>query len=285
MSIPSQAVPAVFSFEAHEVRTFADVQGNPLFCAADVCDVLGYANSRQAVQKSCHSDGVSIRDTIDSMGRTQQVTVITEGNLYRLIVKSRKPEAVRFEKWLMDEVLPTIRQTGQYTAPGYRPEQTRDVHALGLTREQQDTIKAHHKVLVEAAPKEKQAKLAITLWSSVKSKFGVSYKDVPPADFAAVISLMSRVAIEGDWLPAANVQAGGYLLGEREAAALHHTLNQMDLMRSTLKQLEQPLRLLNSSLAGRVYDCWHEVGLSLPSIAKVRQYADHAYLQQCRTIR
>ena len=70
------------------------------FVAADVCATLGYANSRQAVQKNCKTGGVSIRDTIDNLGRTQSLTYINEGNLYRLIVKSRKPEAEKFEMTL-----------------------------------------------------------------------------------------------------------------------------------------------------------------------------------------
>ena len=53
-------------------------------------------------------------DVIDSMGRTQRAKFITEGNLYRLITHSKLPKAEQFEKWVFDEVLPTIRQTGGY---------------------------------------------------------------------------------------------------------------------------------------------------------------------------
>ena len=66
----------------------------------------------------------------------------------------------------------------------------------GLTLEQQDEIKKFHRELVQTAPKEKQAKLAIQLWSSVKSKFGVSYKEVAPEHYPEVLSLMARVAVE-----------------------------------------------------------------------------------------
>ena len=66
----------------------------------------------------------------------------------------------------------------------------------GLTLEQQDEIKKFHRQLVQAAPKEKQAKLAIQLWSSIKSKFGVSYKEVAPEHYPEVLSLMARVAVE-----------------------------------------------------------------------------------------
>lgn len=110
------SAPAVFSFESHCIRTVADEQGNPLFCASDVCEVLGYANSRDALSKHCKERGVAKRDTPTTSG-LQSMTFISEGNLYRLIVKSRKPEAERFESWLMDDVLPALRQQGSYTMP------------------------------------------------------------------------------------------------------------------------------------------------------------------------
>jgi len=111
-----------FSFEGKALRTFADKNGEPWFCAADVCEVLGYANSRQAVQKSCRDKGVSSRDTLTD-GGTQALTFISEGNLYRLIIKSRKPEAERFETWVMEEVLPSIRKDGGYISSSATTEQ------------------------------------------------------------------------------------------------------------------------------------------------------------------
>src|SRR5574337_383752 len=110
--------PTVLSFESTSVRTFADEHGEPWFSAADVCDVLGYVNSRQAVQKNCRPEGVSSRDTLTA-GGVQEMTFINEGNLYRLIIKSRKPEAKPFRKWVTSEVLPTIRQIGRYQATPY----------------------------------------------------------------------------------------------------------------------------------------------------------------------
>lgn len=66
----------------------------------------------------------------------------------------------------------------------------------GLTTEQQNEVKKFHRQLVQAVPKEQQAALAITLWSSVKSKFGVGYKQVPTEQYTEVLSLMARVAVE-----------------------------------------------------------------------------------------
>lgn len=114
IATPSASAPIIFNFTEQSIRIVSDDHDNPWFAATDICNVLGYANSRQAVQKNCKAGGVSIRDTIDNLGRMQPLTYINEGNLYRLIVKSRKPEAEKFEAWLMDEVLPSIRKTGEY---------------------------------------------------------------------------------------------------------------------------------------------------------------------------
>ena len=79
-----------------------------------------------------------------------------------------------------------------------QPVQPKPTKALpnGLTAEQIETVKKLHNALVKSAPKEQQANIAITLWSAVKSKFGVSYKEVPAEQFAEVLSVMSRVAVD-----------------------------------------------------------------------------------------
>lgn len=89
--------------------------GTLLFCGADVASALGYVNSRKALIDHCK--GVTKRDTLTA-GGVQSLSYITEGDVYRLIAHSRLPSAERFEKWVFDEVLPTIRQTGGYMTDG-----------------------------------------------------------------------------------------------------------------------------------------------------------------------
>ena len=112
-------ITAVFSSSA-SVRIVM-IDDGPWFCVADICDVLGYVNSRDALAKHCRESGVAKRD-IRSGGQMRELTFINEGNLYRLIIKSRKPEAVKFESWVCDEVLPAIRKTGYYVSPEALPE-------------------------------------------------------------------------------------------------------------------------------------------------------------------
>jgi prophage antirepressor-like protein len=89
--------------------------GNVYFPASEVASALGYSNPRKAIIDHCKSEGVTIRDILTSGGK-QQKKFITEGNLYRLIARSKLPEAEKFESWVFDEVLPTIRKTGGYVS-------------------------------------------------------------------------------------------------------------------------------------------------------------------------
>ena len=82
-----------------------------LFCAQDVAKSLGYTNFRDAIRRHCK--GVVKRDSL-TKGGIQSLSYIPEGDVYRLIVHSKLPSAERFEKWVFDEVLPTIRKHGAY---------------------------------------------------------------------------------------------------------------------------------------------------------------------------
>ena len=85
--------------------------GKYLFCGSDMAKALGYSNSRKALIDHCK--GVTKRDTLTA-GGTQQLSFIPEGDVYRLIVHSKLPSAERFERWVFEEVLPSIRKHGAY---------------------------------------------------------------------------------------------------------------------------------------------------------------------------
>ena len=94
------------------VRTFTEPDGTVLFCASDVAKALGYRNAYDAVQRHCRA--IVKRDTPIS-GKIQAVTYIADGDIYRLAAKSELPGADKFERWIFDEVLPSIRKTGSYS--------------------------------------------------------------------------------------------------------------------------------------------------------------------------
>ena len=101
------------SGEFGEIRTI-EIDGKPYFVGTDVAKALGYNNPRDAVSRHCK--GVVKHDTPTSSG-VQLMSYINEGDLYRLIMKSKLPSAEKFEAWVMDEVLPIIRKTGSYQKP------------------------------------------------------------------------------------------------------------------------------------------------------------------------
>lgn len=101
--------------EFGKVRVVMDENNEPLFCLSDVCKVLDLGNVSQV--KSRLNYGVISNEIInDSLGREQQATFINEDALYDVIFDSRKPEAKQFRKWVVSEVLPSIRKTGGYVA-------------------------------------------------------------------------------------------------------------------------------------------------------------------------
>lgn len=85
------------------------------FPASEAATLLGYKNPRDAIKRHCLQEGI-IKREIQTSGGTQEVNYISEGNLYRLIAKSKLPAAVQFESWVFDEVLPTMRTNGGYIA-------------------------------------------------------------------------------------------------------------------------------------------------------------------------
>ena len=110
-----------FAFDSHAVRV-VDIDGQPWFVAKDVCACLEIDNHRNAVARldDDEKDGVQI---LDAIGREQETTVINESGLYAIILRSQGAmtpgtPAHAFRKWVTAEVLPAIRRTGGYNAPG-----------------------------------------------------------------------------------------------------------------------------------------------------------------------
>ncbi len=94
------------------VRTITE-NGRTLFCGADVARALGYARPKDAI--AAHTKGAVKRRTLTN-GGMQEMTFIPEGDIYRLTARSNLPGADDFERWIFDDVLPTMRKTGGYVA-------------------------------------------------------------------------------------------------------------------------------------------------------------------------
>ena len=103
----------VWNYESSEVRT-VQVNGEPWFVLSDVCKVLELSTPARVAER-LEKDEVSQTHTIDRMGREQKTTIINESGLYTVILRSDKPQAKPFRKWVTSEVLPSIRKHGSYS--------------------------------------------------------------------------------------------------------------------------------------------------------------------------
>lgn len=99
-----------------EIRTLADDANDPLFCAKDVATALGYADTADAISRHCKSGKKVFHPHANGVGGVNMV-FITEKDVYRLIMRSNLPDAEKFQDWVCDEVLPTIRKHGVYATP------------------------------------------------------------------------------------------------------------------------------------------------------------------------
>lgn len=103
----------VFKFEGtREVRTVIK-DGEPWFVAKDICDILGIQNTSDAVRNL--DDDELVSEKAISGGQVREMLCVSESGLYALVMRSNKPQAKAFRKWVTSEVLPAIRKTGQYT--------------------------------------------------------------------------------------------------------------------------------------------------------------------------
>ena len=100
--------------EFGQVRTIVDGD-KILFCASDIAKALGYEKPNNAINTHCKNATLKQGIITDNLGRKQNANFIPEGDVYRLVVRSKLPTAEKFESWVFDEVLPSIRKTGSYS--------------------------------------------------------------------------------------------------------------------------------------------------------------------------
>lgn len=105
----------IFTYQQSPVRTIQK-DGEPWFVLKDVCEVL-HLSTPARVADRLEGDEVSLAHITDGIGRQQEMTIISESGLYTVILRSDKPEAKPFRKWVTSEVLPSIRRNGAYMTP------------------------------------------------------------------------------------------------------------------------------------------------------------------------
>lgn len=140
-----------FDFKGNPVRVVM-IDDEPWFVALDVCEALGIARARDAVSRLGPDDAV-LTGVIDSVGREQRSHVVSESGLYELVIRSDKPDAKAFRRWITAEVLPSIRKTGGYLGVKLDPALQRIVDLtveMQLTKNEQERQAREIATLAEA---------------------------------------------------------------------------------------------------------------------------------------
>lgn len=135
----------VFNFNGLQLRAKL-IGGEPMFVLRDAAEVLNITRGARITER-LREKGVR-KTYIPTAGGNQEMTVIDEGNLYRVIMRSNSPAAELFETWIADEVLPTIRKTGSYETP-----KTLEQRSLELLGELTDRVRQQQAELESARPK------------------------------------------------------------------------------------------------------------------------------------
>lgn len=225
--------PVVFSFESLNVRV-VDRDGEPWFVAADVCAVLHIGNPSDAVRR-IDTEDVTLGQI---EGSHRPVNLVNESGLFTLILRSDKPEAKRFKRWITSEVLPSIRKHGHYGQPVALP--TDPMQILKVTYDALvqvnsrvdvmqesvtmilDTVRLHQWQCYElkAAVTQKAqdfkeaykctyALLFPAIWGFVKREFRVStYSAIPAVRFDEALALVKAITF-GDMPDYVRESAGG----------------------------------------------------------------------------
>ena len=152
-----------FAYGDQSVRVL-NLNGEPWFVLADLTRVLGLSQYR-----TDRLDDALIRNhpILDSLGRTQQATIVSEPGMYEVVIRSDKPEAAAFRRWITSEVLPQIRKTGSYSATPQLSEDQIVQQALAITAARVEKLTAQ---LAIAEPKA----AAFDRWLSSNVHYGVA---------------------------------------------------------------------------------------------------------------
>lgn len=179
-----------FNFGTHAVRVITR-NNQPWFVAIDVCNALGYVNSRKAIADHLEEDEKATVTNSDGRAGNgaQQFTIISESGLYALVLRSRKPEARKFAKWVTSEVLPSIRQTGGYAK---QPDTRRVEYARQLAHAA--TLQVYQAVFDAAVQGEEPPHFTRLLLSFTQGQGDALVPYVKPMEAGAMLMTLPQLA-------------------------------------------------------------------------------------------
>lgn len=244
-----------FTFKSNSVRVITDVNQEPWFCGSDVCDILGYVNAPDALKKHCKEAGIAKRYISYPSGKKEAI-FINEPNLYRLIIKSRKPEAEPFEAWVFEEVLPQIRKTGKYQV---EPKQ------LALPAPEQTTLTPEEQRQVQNAVQATHNRTKLSygeIWARVKNKFKVAkYEQIARTQLRDVLIYIASMSSTQDVV-------NGIVLSVEEFYALAKAIDYVNRSTYEWEQLTELFEMMESYKYCRNA---HNLGIASNNIASTSE--------------
>lgn len=153
---PHELIP--FRYCIHPVRTIV-IDREPWFVLADLCKVLGLSANIAQVRNRLDDGACQTYPIADSLGRTQTATIVSEPGMYEVVIRSDKPDAINFRRWITGTVLPTIRKTGTYSMA---PALTGPALMAAALIEAQSTLAAKDAVIAALEPKAELAENYLT---------------------------------------------------------------------------------------------------------------------------
>ncbi|QDH84990.1 antirepressor [Mycobacterium phage HUHilltop] len=212
----------VFAYRAAPVRVVL-IGGEAWFVLADLCKVLGLSNPSVVAQRI---DPAALSQAeISSGGQRRAVTIVSESGMYEVVIRSDKPEAVAFRRWITGTVLPEIRRTGAYGAPVALPDR-KTLAQWVVEAEERAESEARARIEAEARAKELEAPAAA--WKHLASAEG----DYEVADAAKVLSRDPNISIGRDRL-FSFMAAEGWIYRNRASGRWRAYQTQIDNRRLT----------------------------------------------------
>lgn len=148
----------LFNYNSAEIRTVV-IDSEPWFILADLCKVLGLSANIAQVRNRLDDGACQAYPISDSLGRTQQATIVSESGMYEVVIRSDKPEAVAFRRWITGTVLPALRKTGTYSTA---PALTGPALMAAALIEAQATLAAKDDLIAVLEPKAELADAYLT---------------------------------------------------------------------------------------------------------------------------
>ena len=258
----------IFNFNQSNVRV-QTVNHEPFFCLKDVAEILEIKDTK-AKNFNLKADGVENFPLIDSMGRKQEATFINEPNLYRVIFRSRKAEAVKFQDWIFEEVIPAIRKTGSYQVSDGLPAKTTADDRTGLRQ------------AVAALVGRKGIDYS-TAYGMIHQRFNVeAIEDIPaeklPEAVAYAHALTLHTGLTGEVLDARPKAKPKLPIDGNSLADIAAMVYYGAWMIELGKDVSAPLRQLGCKQAVTMWTVWHETRSRLKravaALEVLRGYAD-----------